>query len=77
VQWREQLEQVNSQEELVKFIEQLQADLQAHPGEWQNVTLATYLDAVAAWAQAIKPEVFEGSIWKVIARVLYSGKIYE
>ncbi|MGG4444804.1 DUF7660 family protein [Brevibacillus fortis] len=75
----EKCENVDSKDELIEFIKALRHDLQVNPEEWENLSLAAFLEAMESWMEdttdmgylADQPE------WKSLAAILYMGKIYE
>jgi hypothetical protein len=77
-------EAVQTREDLAAFVVALKADLDANPGEWTNVDLASFLEAMAAWVQDMegyyqnrgqKPS--DVSPWRTVADVLMAARIYE
>ncbi|MDC0760563.1 hypothetical protein ACFU8X_20110 [Brevibacillus porteri] len=72
-------ENVDSKDELIEFIKALRHDLQVNPEEWENLSLAAFLEAMESWMEdtidmgylSDQPE------WKSLAAILYMGKIYE
>ena len=48
---------------------------------WENGSIGDFLDASAAWAEAISPEDSDGSsvseTWRRAARILVAGAFYE
>jgi len=80
----EKVEDVNSREDLIKFINQLRMDLQINKGKWENVTLEDYLEAMEAWVNDMdgyylninQPLPTQPS-WKTIADILYASSMYE
>ena len=79
----EQIERVQTKEDLAKFITDLRMDLDAHGESWENPTLERFLEAMVAWLSATdyleknRGHPVESSSWKTIANLLYAAKIYE
>lgn len=80
----EQAQAVQTREELVAFILALAANLRDNPDGWENVKLASYLGAMAAWIQDMEGyyknngmDISKQSIWKVTADMLMAARIYE
>lgn len=80
----EKIEQVNSREDLIKFIFDLRNDLHKNKENWENVTLENYLEAMEAWTNDmdgyfmnIKQPMPEQPSWKLIAKILYASSMYE
>jgi len=78
-------EMVASREDFVAFVERLRADLVLHPDEWENPTLAGFLEALSAYAQnvpgytrntksSIDPEQ---PSWQLFALILAGARVYE
>lgn len=80
---QQQMESVRTKEELVNFIAVLRADLNAHMESWENPTLESFLESMAAWLAATdyleksRGDVGECPSWKTIANMLYAAKMYE
>ncbi|NRS15869.1 hypothetical protein HP398_05405 [Brevibacillus sp. HB1.4B] len=75
----EKCENVDSKDELIEFIKALHHDLQVNPEEWENLSLAAFLEAMESWMEdttdmGCLPDQPE---WKSLAAILYIGKIYE
>lgn len=78
------VEEVNTREDLIRFIKQLRMDLQTHNHEWENLTLEHYLEAMEAWASDmegyysnIDQPIPKQPSWKTIADMLYASRTYE
>jgi len=75
---------ITTKEDFVEFLSDLRNDLLNRPDEWENPTLERFLDAMAAWVDAIQicsehtgnKELLYPS-WKTFAEILYAAKIYE
>jgi hypothetical protein len=78
------LEQIETREDLARFIAALKDDFVANRDEWENWDLGAYLESMAAWMTDMdryrrhvgQPFSSEPS-WKAFAEILYAGKIYE
>ena len=80
----EKAENVKSREDLIKFIDHLRSDLQANKGEWENISLEDYLEAMAAWINDMEgfylntnQPVPKQPSWKTFADILYASSMYE
>ena len=56
--------------------------LNLSPRGWENGSIESFLDAMAAWAAANsavtgKPMVSEHASWRAFAEILHAGKFYE
>lgn len=75
---------VQSRDDLVSFLTELKADLDANRGEWTNADLGSFLEAMAAWIQDIEgyfqntgQKLSDLSPWKLLADVLIAARSYE
>jgi hypothetical protein len=80
----ERVRSVQTREDLVAFVADLKADLEANPAAWENGDLASFLEAMATWIQDMDgyyqntgQELSELSPWKFFADVLMAARIYE
>ncbi|WFR62309.1 hypothetical protein P9222_29495 [Paenibacillus amylolyticus] len=77
----ELVNEVEDEVTFMAFLKQLAKDREGHADEWQNDSIAAFLEAAAEWGQASvdglihyeKPD----NPWKRCAQILYMGKIYE
>ena len=80
----EQVERVNSKEDLVAFINSLAVDLKSNYESWENQNLPAYLGAMASWIEDSdgyyrnhgRPIPKEPT-WRNIAEMLLAAKMYE
>ncbi|MGJ4934356.1 DUF7660 family protein [Bradyrhizobium sp. HKCCYLRH3083] len=80
----QQVETINSREDLVRFIEALRNDLAENREDWENPTLDSFLEAMAAWVHSmngyyknLQLPVPDSPSWKTVAEILIAAKIYE
>lgn len=80
----EMADNVNSPEDLIEFINQLRMDLKINKGEWKNITLEDYLEAMEACVNEMDEyNVYDTQIlpkqpsWKIISLILFAASIYE
>lgn len=78
----EEINEVNSKSNLVNVINHLAEDFKENSSEWENITVSEYLEAIAGWIEdndekSLEPVDWDNVDLKVIARLLYMGKIYE
>ncbi|MGO4730484.1 DUF7660 family protein [Paenibacillus sp. 2KB_22] len=77
----ELVNEVEDEVTFMAFLQQLSKDRKDLADEWQNDSIASFLEAAAEWGQASvdglihyeKPD----NPWKRCAQILYMGKIYE
>ncbi len=75
---------VSSREEFVAFVRSLQRSLRVEPGQWENVQLADYLEAMAAWAEDMDGYFANSGLpmpqqpsWQLFAQILAAARRYE
>ncbi|WP_455353043.1 DUF7660 family protein [Streptomyces sp. SYSU K217416] len=75
---------VDSREALAAHILQLRSDLLERPEEWENATLESLLEALAAWINSspglyrnLSREFPPGGSWSLFAHALSAAAIYE
>jgi hypothetical protein len=80
----DQARAIQSRGDFVCFVRALLQDLDRDPGQWENLDLRSYLDALAAWVEDMdgyyqnKGEpVPEQPSWKVLGNILLAAKFYE
>ena len=61
-------------EDFVNFIKAMENDYKLNKDEWQNTSLDTYFEAMAAGIKDAKPQIDN---LNSVAKILYMGKIYE
>ncbi|HYI02784.1 DUF7660 family protein [Hyalangium sp.] len=78
------MERIRSNDDLVTFIRSLRADLIEKPDTWENPTLERFLEALAAWTEAMDgyyrntgQEIPKQPSWKVVGDMLMAAKMYE
>jgi hypothetical protein len=88
----ELLDQVNSKETFLSFVDALQDDWEAEQAEelikssfpyepgrrgWESGSIGTFLSAMHAWADDSADRVSSSPHWRTFALMLYAGKFYE
>ncbi|HDR8035118.1 DUF7660 family protein [Bacillus thuringiensis] len=75
---------VDSKEKLVEFLFYLQKDFKENQEDWENITLADYLESMEAWLndcdgvfQNKDEEMPKDISWNFLAMVLLAGSFYE
>jgi hypothetical protein len=75
---------VSSRADFVRFLQAMAEEFRERPAYWENTNLASYLDAMAAWAddmegfyktQGQAPP--EQPTWKLLADLLLAARVYE
>ena len=76
--------QIKDRDDLVDFIHALRLDLQQNEGRWENATLETFLEAMAAVVQDLdgryrnrNEPMPEKLSWRDFAALLLASRIYE
>lgn len=80
----QKIDEINSREDFVSFVELLFSNLKNNPEEWENKTLPDYLESMASWTedmdgyyQNMGLPMPENINWKVFANILIAAKMYE
>ncbi|WP_027384921.1 DUF7660 family protein [Epilithonimonas caeni] len=78
------IEKIANKEDFVDFVYLLVTNLNSHPQEWANQTLAEYLESIASWTEDMEGYYQNNNIpipeninWKVFANILIAAKMYE
>lgn len=78
----EKISSISSKEEFIKYLQDLATDYTDNKDEWENKTIPDYLEQIASWIEDYADSPANDIEWekidfKVLARLLYMGKIYE
>ncbi len=80
----QQVEAIESREDLTAFIRAVAADLDRNPADWENDRFETYLDAMMSWTDDMpgyfsnqRLDIEAGPEWRLFGMVLLAAKIYE
>jgi hypothetical protein len=80
----DQVDSIKTRKDLAAFVHELLHHLRMNPGEWENQTLESYLEALAAWVEdcdgfyANRGEtVPQDPSWKFLGEALLAAKVYE
>lgn len=75
---------VTTKAEFVELVRSLRADLVQNPEQWENVTLESFLEAMAAWVEDMEGYYRNNGLphpenvpWRVFADVLLASRMYE
>ncbi|MCY9669210.1 hypothetical protein M5X11_30525 [Paenibacillus alginolyticus] len=68
---------VSSKDELVAFLHTLRHDLTDNASRWENQTLESFLEAMAAWLNDSDDANAKTPTWSLLATSLLAGKAYE
>jgi hypothetical protein len=75
---------ISSRADLVEFIRELAIDLLDQPDVWENASLESYLEALAAWTQDMDGYMANAGrttpaepSWRVFGEMLIAARIYE
>ncbi len=78
------LEDIQTREDLVVFIKQLEAEVRQKECNWENTSLDNYLEAMSAWIvdmdgvyKNFNLEMKDEPMWRIFARILRAATIYE
>lgn len=79
-----EVSRVRSREDLVSFLEALAEDAVKNPAEWENTSVAQYLDALAAWLGEMDgysrnqgQEAPTVPSWSLVGQACLAAKYYE
>jgi hypothetical protein len=80
----DEVEQIETRDDLVAFIEQLRLDYEQHPEGWGNDELATFLDGLAGWTDDMAGylenrglDSSEMPVWRLFGMMLLAAAAYE
>lgn len=82
----DRLENINSKEDFIDFLNLLSKNRREKEDEWENKTLEDYLMSLVSWIEDMDIEDYckknnlqipNNKSWSFIAELLYIGKIYE
>lgn len=79
------IEKIRSRADFIRFLRLLAKDFRQNPGEWANRTVPDFLEQAAAWsedfpgcpADDMERGAWERGDYRLFARILYMGKLYE
>lgn len=78
------VERIETREDLATFVELLRLDYERDPDGWENSDVASFLEALAAWT-ADMPGYFETRgldptdvpLWRLVGMMLLAARSYE
>ncbi|RTQ50133.1 hypothetical protein EJV47_10885 [Hymenobacter gummosus] len=77
-------DEVNSKQDFLLFLAELQRDLLTNPEDWENHTLPAFLDAMSRWVADMEgyyrntgQEIPRQVSWRVFANIIQAASIYE
>lgn len=80
----EQIQNIRSKEDFIKFIGDLIVDLKTNPNNWENKTLGDYLEALQSWTEDMEGYYINNNLpvpenvsWKIFADILMAATMYE
>ena len=78
----EVIEKIGDREGFVHFLNLLSKDFKKNPQEWENQSIPEFLEQMASWVEdySTNPQntiEWERIDFKVLAQIIYMGKIYE
>lgn len=81
---KNKIDNLNTKEDFISFLELLVQDLRNNPGEWENKKLESYLEAAASWTEDMEgyyennnQPIPKNVDWKLFANILMAAKMYE
>ena len=78
----EKINNISCKEEFVEYIRSLVTDFTDNHDEWENITIPDYLEQIASWIEDYSDSPANDIVWekidfRILAQLLYMGKIYE
>lgn len=78
----EVIEKIGNKADFIHFLYFLSKDFKKNPQEWENQTIPEFLEQMASWLEDYSTcpanEIeWEKIDFKVLAQIIYMGKIYE
>ena len=78
----EEIENINNTADFIHFLYLLAEDFEENPQEWENYTIPEFLEQMAGWIEDYSTCPANNIEWekidfKVLAQIIYMGKIYE
>ncbi len=78
----EKINRISSKDDFIEYIRSLVADYTNNKDEWENITIPNYLEEIASWIEdySVAPQndiEWEKIDYRILAQLLYMGKIYE
>ncbi len=76
---KDTIKKIDSKQDFINFLKELRTDLKENQGEWENLKLEDYLEAMEAFVTDSDEKKFDDKLskWRIFANILYGGKIYE
>ncbi len=81
---RDQVDRINSREDLAKFVDEMRLSLRKGGQGWENKDFSSYLEAMAAWIsdmdgyfENIGEPCPDKPTWRTFAQILAASTIYE
>ena len=76
------IEKIGSKSDFIRFLNALSKDFEKNPDEWENKTIPEFLEQMASWIEDYSTCPANDIQWntidfKVLAQIVYMGKIYE
>lgn len=73
---------IDQKEAFLAFLDAMKEDYLANPTDWDNTTIAEYMDAMKSWIENFSACEWNDIDWDkldyaAMARILYMGRIYE
>ena len=79
-----QVNEIETREDLVKYLEEFRLSLHSNSEEWDNKDLASFLEGMSAWVadmdgyfSNIGEQCPEKPEWRTFAQILAASKVYE
>ncbi len=78
----EQINYIQNKNDFIQFVRILSLDFKEHNEEWENTSIPEFLEQMASWVEDYSESPANDIVWdkpdfKMFAKILYMGKIYE
>jgi hypothetical protein len=68
---------MENRKDVITAIEALLTDLKKYPDTWENPTLESFLEAMAAWVEDWGEKYDSPPSWEFVIQMLNAAKVYE
>jgi hypothetical protein len=80
----EEINKIDTREDLIRFLKELSKEYKQAPNSWENDTLQSFLQALAAWTEDMQEYYINQNRrvpltpeWKTFAQMLAAARYYE
>jgi hypothetical protein len=80
----DEVERIQTREDLAAFVERLKLDYESNPAGWENGDLASFLEALGAWVEDMSgyfenrgEDIATVPPWRLLGMMLLAARSYE